>query len=152
MAVLWHVVMPMLTRAFGYFPARVLGLGEDIPADIALQWAARRDPDLNPEATTSDATRARSMIARYQSVGGPAFVLGFMDDAFATPAGTKRFLSAFPRLRCESLFVAPHQFGMTRIGHFGFFRRGAEERLWPLVLPFLQYGGKHAVRDVDVAA
>ena len=140
MALLWHAVMPVLTRALGYFPANVLGFGEDIPAGVALQWAARRSPDLRPEATAPDVTRARSMIARYRDVGGDVLVLGFTDDAFATGAGAHRLLSAFPKLRRQSHFIAPHQVGMTTIGHFGFFRRTAEIALWPLVLPFLQTG------------
>jgi predicted alpha/beta hydrolase len=48
MAVLWHGLMPVLTRLVGYFPARRLGLGGDIPAGVALQWAARRSPRLRP--------------------------------------------------------------------------------------------------------
>src|SRR6266571_2103344 len=32
MAVMWHGVMPILTRIFGYFPARRLRLGDDLPA------------------------------------------------------------------------------------------------------------------------
>ena len=150
MAALWHVVMPLLTRAFGYFPARILGLGEDIPAGIALQWAARCSPDLHPEATAPNATRARSMIARYQKVDGRVLAVGFTDDAFATLKGTCRFLSAFPKLRGEPFFIAPHHVGMTRIGHFGFFRRQSEAILWPLVLAFLRTGTRPIISDANI--
>ena len=138
MAVLWHGVMPIMTRVLGYFPAQILGLGEDIPAGVALQWAARRSPDLCPEATAPDSTRASAMFARYQYVNGQVLAVGFADDAFATPAGTRRLLKMFPRLRVTSVSIAPSQVGMSEIGHFGFFRRGAEAALWPLVLGFLR--------------
>ena len=61
MAVMWHMVMPALTRAFGYFPARMLRLGENIPAGMAMQWAARAN-----EAYTTlrdPLTRARYLLA-----------------------------------------------------------------------------------------
>jgi predicted alpha/beta hydrolase len=138
MALLWHGAMPALTHLFGYFPAKFLRLGEDIPAGIALQWAARRRPELRPEATTSDASRARSMIARYQEVAGPALVIGFRDDAFATATGMRRLLAAFPRLRAEVCVLAPSDVDMKAIGHFGFFRREAAETLWPRVVPFIE--------------
>src|SRR4030095_13733772 len=106
-AIVWHGVMPALTRVFGYFPAKHLRLGEDIPAGVAMQWAARRTPELRPEATTADARRARSMMARYKTVSGPALVIGFRDDAFATVAGIRRLLAGFPRLQVEVSVITP---------------------------------------------
>jgi predicted alpha/beta hydrolase len=137
MAVLWHVVMPCLTRLFGYFPARMLGLGEDIPAGMAMQWAARRTPDLRPEATAPDASRARAMLARFRDIKMPVFALSFSDDAFATEMGTRRLLAVYPGLTVRYECVKPAQIGLTNIGHFGFFRRDAKATLWPMVLTYL---------------
>jgi len=134
---LWHGVMPALTRVFGYFPAKRLRLGEDIPAGIALQWAARHSPELRPEATTRDARRARSMMARYQLLTGPILAIGFRDDAFATPKGMRRLLDTFPGARAEIMVLAPMDVQMRSVGHFGFFRREAARALWPKVLPFI---------------
>jgi predicted alpha/beta hydrolase len=130
--------MPALTRIFGYFPAKLLRLGEDIPAGIALQWAARRSPEFRPEATASDASRARLMMARYEAVSGPALVIGFPDDAFATAAGIRRLLTGFPGLRADVSVIKPSDVGMKAIGHFGFFRREAATALWPNVVPFVE--------------
>ena len=137
MAGLWHGVMPLLTHIFGYFPAKHLRLGEDIPAGVALQWAARYSPEFRPESTTRDAGRARSMMARYKSVKGPVLAIGFRDDAFATVKGMRRLLASFPALRTEMMVVAPADVQMPSIGHFGFFRREAAGALWPKVLHFI---------------
>src|SRR5205085_5100049 len=99
MALLWHGVMPLLTRICGYFPAHLLGLGEDIPGGIAMQWAARRTPEFRPEVTATDGTRANLMLARYSLVKGDVLKIGFTDDAFATRAGGDRLILAFPALR-----------------------------------------------------
>lgn len=141
MAILWHGIMPALTRIFGYFPARGLGLGEDIPAGVAMQWASRRSPEFRPESTDPGGKRATAMIARYPKVRGRGLAIGFTDDAFATPSGAARLLHTFPAIITKSLFIAPGQAGMEEIGHFGFFRRGAEIVLWPFVLNFLRGGG-----------
>lgn len=138
MAVLWHGVMPLVTRVFGYFPARMLGLGEDIPAGVALQWSARTNPNLRTERRGLAANRTRAMIDRYRQLRGDVLVVGFADDAFATPAGTQRLLEAFPGLHAKSVSIEPSQAGMATIGHFGLFRRSAEATLWPLVFRAFQ--------------
>ena len=137
MALLWHGVMPLATHIFGFFPARMLGLGQDIPAGVALQWSARTSPELHPKATGHTAKRAIAMIARYKQVQGEALAVGFADDAFATPAGSRRLLKAFPGLHARTVSIAPSQVGMSKIGHFGLFRRSAEVSLWPMVLEIL---------------
>jgi predicted alpha/beta hydrolase len=140
MAMLWHGVMPLLTRIFGYFPAHLLGLGEDIPAGIAMQWAARRSPEFRPEMTTKDGTRANMMLARYSMVKGDVLRIGFTDDAFATRAGGDRLITAFPALQAVSVELSPKQAGMREVGHFGFFRRAGAQRLWPFVLGYIRDG------------
>ena len=38
----WHVAMPVLTAALGYFPGKRLGWLEDLPAGVAKDWSFRR--------------------------------------------------------------------------------------------------------------
>ena len=134
MAALWHGVLPVLTRRVGYFPARRLGLGDDIPAGIALQWAARKTPDLKPEATDPSGARGRTLIARCAALEGPALLITFSDDAFATDAGARRMLSYFPSLSPTRWVIAPADVGLVRLGHFGFFRQGPQSPLWERLL------------------
>ena len=134
MAVLWHGLMPVLTHLAGYFPARRLGLGDDIPAGIALQWAARRSSDLRPGA----GERARRLLDRCAALERPALMLRFSDDAFATAAGMRRLLTYYPRLAPEYLLCTPADAGGQGIGHFGFFGRRAGLSLWPQLLARLQ--------------
>ena len=35
----WHLLIPVTVKLFGYFPASLLGLFEDLPANVAMQWA-----------------------------------------------------------------------------------------------------------------
>lgn len=142
MALLWHVFMPAVTQVIGFFPARALRIGEDIPRRVAMQWAARRSPDLRAQPTGANAARARSMIDRYRALKGTALLIGFTDDAFATEAGARRVLALFPGLRAELVFRAPGSAGMAAIGHFGFFRREAEAGLWPMVTAHLRTAAK----------
>lgn len=138
MTLLWHGLMPALTRAFGYFPGRALRLGEDIPAGIALQWAARKTPEYRSGGYQGTGARTLAMLARMASVRGSALVVSFSDDPFATEAGTRRLLSWYPRIDAQRVLITPADAGVRKIGHFGFFRRSARERIWPVVLEYLQ--------------
>jgi predicted alpha/beta hydrolase len=138
MAVLWHGLMPALTRLIGYFPARRLGLGDDIPAGVALQWSARRSPELRPAGASAAAERTRRLLDRCAALDRPALVIRFSDDAFATAAGMRRLLAYYPRLSPQYLVLTPADAGMRKIGHFGFFGRKAGPALWPQLAAWLR--------------
>jgi predicted alpha/beta hydrolase len=137
MTLLWHAVMPAVTPLFGYFPARRLGLGEDLPAMFAMQWAGRRTPELRP--TRAHAKRVRSFLERCAGLQRSALLVTISDDAFATAAGTQHLMAYYPRLLpLHYLRFTPADAGVTRIGHFGFFSRRAGTPLWPRLLDALE--------------
>jgi predicted alpha/beta hydrolase len=135
MTALWHGFMPAVTLLAGYFPARRFGLGEDLPARMALQWASRRTPDLRPTGTGVGLERVQALLDRCASLQRPALLVTISDDAFATSAGTKRLLQYYPRLfPLQYIDFTPADAGLRRIGHFGFFGRAAGAALWPRLL------------------
>jgi predicted alpha/beta hydrolase len=135
MIALWHGVMPLLAVLLGYFPARRLGLGEDLPEKIALQWAGRRSPELRPAGTAPDDQRVQTLLDRCATLQRPVFPISVSDDAFATAAGTRRLLSYYPRLSPQQhIEFTPVEAGVQRLGHFGFFSRKAGAALWPRLL------------------
>jgi predicted alpha/beta hydrolase len=127
MTLMWHTLMPALTRLFGYFPGRALRMGEDLPAGFASQWARRRAPPI-----ALDNARIAACLARCRHLRGRALALTFTDDGFSTERGTRRLLEEnLPRISAEQRVIAPHDAGLKRIGHLGFFRRSATQTLWP---------------------
>jgi predicted alpha/beta hydrolase len=141
MAIVWHAFMPTITRVVGYFPSSWFRLGHDIPSGVAMQWAQRRSPDL-----TGAGERADAGLRRCANLRGKALVMSASDDAFATRAGTQRLLSYVPGLAAEIHSLRPNEVGMKRIGHFGFFRRGAEVRIWPIAARWIAGGTVNAAR------
>jgi len=140
MTAMWHALMPAITLVMGYFPARRLGLGEDIPAKVALQWASRRTPDLRPSGIEPATARVQTLLDRCAALQRPALVVSVSDDAFATTGGVKRLLSYYPRLfPLQHILYTPADAGTRRIGHFGLFARRAAA-LWPRVLAQLEPG------------
>jgi predicted alpha/beta hydrolase len=141
MALAWHVVMPAITRVVGYFPARRFGLGDDIPAGMAMQWAARRSTELRPDGPQPEHERTRRLLGRCATLECPALAISLSDDAFATLAGARRLLSYFPRLQSpQHTVITPAEAGVRHLGHFGFFRRDAGVTLWPRLVAQLDAG------------
>jgi predicted alpha/beta hydrolase len=139
MTLLWHGIMPAVTRLVGYFPGRRLGLGEDIPARIALQWAARRSPELRPTGTDPGDLRTQRLLDRCAALRRPVLLVSISDDAFATPSGIRRLMGYYPKLDpLTHLRFTPADAGVPRLGHFGLFARHAGAALWPRLLAQLQ--------------
>jgi predicted alpha/beta hydrolase len=125
MTVMWHGVMPALCGISGYFPGRLLGIGEDLPSTFARQWAGRRTPDFD---AGSPRLTACILALRRAARQGPRAHLHrrrFRHRArhaarAAAPEGRGRGASRDP----------PRDVGLKKIGHFGFFRASAERALW----------------------
>jgi predicted alpha/beta hydrolase len=141
MAFAWHGLMPAVTRFVGYFPADRLGLGEDLPAGMALEWAERRAPDLGKNGPEPAGERRLRLLRHCAALQCPAVAISISDDAFATEEGTRRLLSYFPNLSALQHYTfTPDDAQVRRIGHFGFFRRAVGTTLWPRLLTQLDAG------------
>lgn len=133
---LWTLWIPVLSRLVGYFPSRRLGLGEDLPAGVAREWAFwGRQPEylmgcLDPEER-----------ARYAAFRGRLRALGALDDFFAPPAAVAAFVRFYPAAAGEHHTLRPAELGLESIGHFGYFRERVGQRLWPRELDWLFGGG-----------
>ena len=136
MALMWHVLMPATARLVGHFPASRLGLGDDLPRRVALQWASRRTPDYRPGAAGGDTARETVALDRMARLEVPALVISIPDDAFAPEIAVRRFLMALPSSPMVRR-VIPIQDLQRSIGHFGCFRR-THSNQWAAVTRFLK--------------
>jgi len=141
MYLLWHIVMPLLTKIVGFFPGRALRVSEDIPAGPAIEWANRRHPDFWWNVRTSsgaiDTGRIDNALARFRAIRAVTLAMRFSDDPFATSDATTRVLALFSECEVTQVLVNPSEIGEVSVGHFGFFRSRFRETLWKAVLPFI---------------
>ncbi len=124
----WHQLMPTVTRLVGYFPAKALGLGEDLPRAFALDWARRRQPDLMP--TEHERRRFGAILARFDRMTAQALAISVADDAFAPPAAARRLLALYPNMPVVQETVTPADLHRKRLGHMAFMRRSTGPYFW----------------------
>ena len=127
---LWYVLVPLLCPLFGYFPGASIGVIGDLPNGAVRQW---RRWCLDPDYLLGAEARARPA---YASSEFDVLGLSFADDELLLEAGSRMLHSAYCR-PVEYRVLSPRDFDMERIGHFGFFRAGSENTLWPLVADWL---------------
>lgn len=127
----WTVAMPVLSRTFGYVPGWA-GLGEDLPAGVARQWARWC---LSPEYFLSERPELRERLASYD---GRVLALGFADDGFAPEGNVRWLVGQLRRAAVEHRQLRPQDVGLPELGHFGAFRATAATALWPELVGFLQ--------------
>jgi predicted alpha/beta hydrolase len=135
MFAIWHLLMPALAGLCGYFPGSKVGLGEDLPANMAREWARwGRHPDF---------LLGYENRAGYESLAIPMLFLSIKDDTMAIRRAVDSAASWYTKALIERQHLDPREIGADPIGHFGFFREKFRDTLWPRALKWLE---GHAVR------
>jgi predicted alpha/beta hydrolase len=115
------LALPLLPRIVGVMPMRRLGMGEDLPRGVALEWGRWCR---NRDYLLGDSTLP---LERYRHFTAPVLAYSFGDDDWGSARSVAAMMRAYPNV--ELRHVEPADFGLARIGHLGFFRPGSEA-LW----------------------
>jgi predicted alpha/beta hydrolase len=122
----WWLVVPGLARLLGRLPSRAMGLGEDLPAGVALQWARW--------------CRSPAFLAEWRGHGAlavPILALSFDDDHIAPRRAVEALLREYRSASwVEHRHLRNREHG-RQLGHFGFFRPGVVPALWTECADFL---------------
>lgn len=92
-----------------------------MPKGVAQEWAGwcrNRDYILGDDTLP---------LERYKKFTAPVLAYSIEDDDWGTAEAVDAMMRAYPNL--ERRHLVPAEFGRDSIGHFGFFREGADD-LW----------------------
>jgi predicted alpha/beta hydrolase len=131
MLCIWRVLVPVLTRLYGYLPGSA-GLGEDLPRGVAQQWARWCT---HPDYLISEHADARERFARFDR---PVLFYTFTDDKFAPSLAVTSLLEHLPAAKIVRAHIDPAEHGGAPIGHFGFFRSRFAPSLWQEAAVYLR--------------
>ncbi|NAS11087.1 alpha/beta hydrolase family protein [Poritiphilus flavus] len=126
MILFWYAMIPFLTPIYGYFPAKKLGLFENLPKEMAYEWKRW-------------GKRARYMMHFYDKnsyffdrIEAPVLSLSFPRDEYAPQKAVDWLTAQFTSSNTERLHYQPHRSALGKLRHFGFFRERFKEELWDL--------------------
>lgn len=117
---LWHVGIPVLTTVTGRLPMKALGQGEDLPREVAREWA--RWGRSAEYIGSYPGLRADAALRHYR---GPLTLYAVLDDLYAPKRSVEALAQFYPTAVVED--VDPRDRGM---GHFGPFWPSWSDSLW----------------------
>ncbi len=125
MAALWYLLVPSITPVITYFPARRLGLGEDLPGEVILEWARWcRHPDYIVDHA------GKPKRTYFENFRAPILYYSFADDIYAPQSAVLHLMTFYSGAAKSGRRIQPSELGLRSIGHFGFFREQMKPLLW----------------------
>lgn len=125
LAALWFGLIPGLTPLLGYFPSKKLGLGENLPKEVALQWARwGRHPQYINE------------YQGHQQMTQPILAYSIEHDFFAPQAAVHALHQQYQNCAVQYRHVTASELNIKEIGHFGFFQQEACAPFWQEIVQF----------------
>ena len=121
----WHVLVPLATALFGYFPGKRIGKVGDLPRGVILQW---RRWCMDPRYLIG--VEGAAVQAQYAQLRCPVVALSITDDELMTERGTQSLVDWYAGAPRRVERIAPADVKAGRIGHFGFFRDQFRASLW----------------------
>lgn len=128
--------IPLCLLLFGYVPLKVFGGREDIPADVAKQWAHW---SLHPGHIRSSfgADIKRHFYREFRSPISVIAINGKRVIGKASETNFESMLELYRSAAVEHTKVAPRKYGFEKINHTDFFKP-AYANLWPIISDWLK--------------
>jgi len=130
---LWYFAVPVYTRLFGYFPGRKMRKIGDLPKGVIFQWSQWcRNPHYVVDA------KGKPIRHGYDCLRIPILGLSFTDDEMLSKRSIDNLHGFYRNADVERRHIAPHEAGVKRVGHLGFFRPQFRDTLWQQTLQWLE--------------
>jgi predicted alpha/beta hydrolase len=125
---LFSILNLILCSVYGYFPAKSLGLFEDLPQNVSSQW-------LSWMSKKDYITHHPNGKERYQSFDKPVMAIWAVDDELGKVSGFTDMIQWFKSTTPNIVLLDTNEFKkIKKIGHFGFF---ILPDLWPLGMKWI---------------
>jgi predicted alpha/beta hydrolase len=132
----WNISMPFAASVFGYFPGRILGLPEDLPYRVAMQWARWGSSRRTSASSEVDVRHPES----FRQFRMPVLAIRPADDVFATSDALRTVKDLFSNCQFSEWFVGRSDGVSEKLGHFAFFRSRNRRALWQPTLDWIKRG------------
>ena len=126
--IMFNVIFPVSSLFKGYGATQFIGMGENLPKNVAKQWAE----------FCSKPGYVMNIIGKtifddyHQQIKCPITSFWATDDEIATEANVKDLLRLYPNAPTKFIEINPKQHGYKYIGHMLMFKK-SHQKLWPLI-------------------
>jgi predicted alpha/beta hydrolase len=128
----WYALIPILTPLFGYFPAKKIGLFENLPKKMVYQW---RSWGIHKDYILSEFNYKELQFKNYNK---NLLSLSFPKDEYAPKIAVDWLANQFINANIDRRHINPEKLGIKNIGHFGFFRAKFKDSLWKMTHQWIE--------------
>lgn len=126
--VMFNMIFPISSLVKGYGATKFLGMGENLPKNVAKQWAEF----CSKPGYVMNAIGKTIFEDYHNEIQCPITVYWSSDDEIATEANVKDLLRLYPEAPTEMIELKPKDTGHKAIGHMLMFRK-SHQNLWPIM-------------------
>ncbi|MBX2840797.1 MAG: alpha/beta fold hydrolase [Flammeovirgaceae bacterium] len=128
----WKILIPVLNNLYGYFPAKKIGLFENLPKGVAREW----------QKWASNSNYLFKYLPEekmnYEKITKPFLSFSFSDDEFAPKKAVDKLVGYYKNANIKQIHITPASLGVKKLGHFAFFRKKYKENLWQMLLGWVE--------------
>ena len=128
--IMFNIIFPIGRYTVGYGPTNKIGMGENLPKDVAKEWAQFcSKPGYVLNAVGKQLDPAQDYHSKIQC---PITAIWATDDEIATEANVKDLIRLYPNAPTKMIALDPKQHGYKSIGHMLMFKR-SHQNLWTVI-------------------
>ena len=124
----WHLLVPLLTRGFGYLPSKKFSRMECLPKNVAEEWAkwCRNCDYLFASFPNNN--------LYFDRINCGITSISIDDDLFAPQKAVEWLNAKFENAALRRLHFIPANFNVSKIGHFSLFTEKFKDSIWKVLL------------------
>lgn len=126
--IMFNVIFPISRLVKGYGATKMLGMGENLPKNVAKQWAQF----CNKPGYVYNAVGKTIFEDYHDQISIPFTAIHATDDEIATEANVNGLLQLYPNAKTKRICLIPSDYEHSSIGHMLMFKK-SHQNLWPLI-------------------
>ncbi|MCU4366856.1 alpha/beta fold hydrolase [Acinetobacter courvalinii] len=125
---MFNVIFPVSSFVKGYGATQFIGMGENLPKNVAKQWAEF----CSKPGYVMNAIGKTIFEDYHQQIQCPITSFWATDDEIATHSNVKDLLRLYPNAQTKLIELNPQQLGYKQIGHMLMFKK-SHQKIWPIL-------------------
>lgn len=126
--IMFNVIFPISSFFKGYGATQFIGMGENLPKNVARQWAEF----CSKPGYVMNAIGKSIFDDYHQEIQCPITSFWASDDEIATQANVEDLLRLYPNAKTRLIELNPRKYGYKQIGHMLMFKK-SHQKLWPVL-------------------
>lgn len=131
--VMFHLIFPLSNLFKGYGATKMLGMGENLPKNVAKQWAQF----CSRPGYVENAIGKTIFQDFHLEISSPMTVFWSSDDEIATEANVKDLIRLYPNAATKMHELVPQDLGHKYIGHMSMFKK-SHQNIWSIIAKELE--------------